>query len=511
MSIMQAMQAGSSALSHFGDAMTVVGNNLANANTTAFKGSRTTFEDVLIQTVGTSGTRASTQIGTGVTLSSVDQDLNQGSFNSTVNVTDLAIDGKGFFQVRDKENFKGNGADDDMYYTRAGNFKQDKNGDLVISGGLILQGNALKSDGSLESAKVVDVNLGQLKYQQIDPQATGLVDIGILLSSEDPVITDPLHDTYDANDSSSYNFVTTIRVYDNFGTGHNIQLQFKKLAPDTAANPPIGNNTWEWHVVVPTDELDPEHQGTGLFTAVDQTPGNVQTAPTAGDGAAGYTVGRLEFDGSGRLVTEGSTPIEFNFKANATGNKPDAQEVLFNFGDAIGALGDSTNDFHKTATQLAYDASKASVAEEALTNTGRDGSVQVAGNSTTLKLTQDGFPPGSLDSLSVNQDGKVIGIYTNGQSRPLYQVLLVDFDNEAALEQVGANLFSETFQSGVPRAGAPQTGRRGSVLSFTLEQSNVDMSAEFVRMITMQRGFQANSRIVTVTDGMLEELISLKR
>ncbi|MBF0110256.1 MAG: flagellar hook-basal body complex protein [Magnetococcales bacterium] len=615
MSIIQAMFAGSSALTNFGEAMTVIGNNLANANTTAFKSSSSSFEDVLIQTVGNQGNGASTQIGTGVGLADVRQDMTQGSFSATSNVTDLSIDGKGFFMVKDTSLAAEDAVDEagrpkDTFYTRAGGFTKDLNGDLVTSGGMVLQGWELDEDGNQRAGGLTDLNLA--KFVNVSPTATSLVKVGANLDASTQA--KDITVKYNPEDPSTYDFSTSVRVFDTKGTGHNVEIHFRKLplaipatmtggdstrkmrfdindptgkafvegqelkipvtftslkdnteilgeyaykvtkddvgkktisrsvalseikaktdgkAPALAegvryklkVDPPssstvtIANvsgddgvteikgvdndNTWEWHSVVQNDELElgQRSASTTTLTALDLDKNNVKTAP---DGAT-YTSGRLMFDNQGRLVQEGSTPLKFQFLGAET------QEILFDFGDALGKQGDATNDFSKKTLELTY--SDTTLASD-LGNTGSDGCLQVTSGFATLRLEQNGFPSGYLDKLAVNQKGEVIGNFTNGQSKKLYQVALVDFDDETALEQVGSNLFAETVASGLPKIGEPTSGRLGEILSYSLEQSNVDMSAEFVRMITTQRGFQANSRIVTVTDGMLEELLALKR
>ncbi len=582
MSIMQAMLAGSSALSTYGEAMTVIGNNLANANTTAFKGSRSTFEDVLIQTVGISGT--------------------QGAFNSTASVIDLSIDGRGFFEVKDPDATTADSAttvlpatstNEDTFYTRAGDFKKDMTGKLVSNSGMVLQGWKLDLDGTKVTSQTDNVDLSL--FETSPPKASGLVDVGVNLNADDVVITDPLHTPYDPNDPASYNSSTTVRVYDSLGKGHNIDLHFRKMASQAATvDTAVGNtidftltdantdvtfkftdsagnvitadpftfstsgaqtafdlgqlqsggaaialtagtsydisyttsagslldlvgadgvaevtgNAWEWHAVASTDELVASDRGTGQYTAVDVN--NTRAVDTTGL-VAGYTPGVLRFDEKGLLLSEGSTPITFNFHDAVTSSASQSQEILFDFGDAIGTNGDSTNDYDKGVTDLLYSSVSSVVTAEPATNTGIAGSVQYSNDFSTLQLSQDGYPTGFLDNLSVGQDGTIFGTYTNGQTRPLYQVAIVDFDNIMALKQVGSNVFAETHLSGAPRVGEPQSGRLGSVVNFSLENSNVDMSSEFVRMIATQRAFQASSRIVTVTDGMMEELISLKR
>lgn len=482
MSIMQAMFAGSSALINFGEAMTVIGNNLANANTTAFKASTSSFEDVLIQTVGSAKSGGENQVGTGVGLSAIQQNMAQGSFISTSNVTDISIDGKGFFMVKDPNlltKLDTSGRPQDTFYSRAGSFKKDIKGDLVSSGGMVLQGWELDVDGQQVAGGTKAINLST--FTNADPRATSKATVGVNLDSNTVAKDAAL--VYNPVDPSTYDFSTSIRVFDSRGRGHNVEIQFRKQ--QTA-----DDNTWEWHAV--TDE------GDGVLKAIDQIAANVKAAPTG----AGYTSGVLKFNTLGKLSSEGSTPLLFSYDGAAP------QEILFDFGDALTASADSTNDFSKKTLALLYDAGVL-VAES--NNTGGEGSIQVSSGFATLRLNQNGFPSGFLDKLAVNTDGEISGNYTNGQTKKLFQIALVDFDDEGALSQTGANLYKETVASGLPRVGTAQSGRLGAIVSNSLEQSNVDMSAEFVRMITTQRGFQANSRIVSVTDGMLEELISLKR
>ncbi|MBF0380260.1 MAG: flagellar hook-basal body complex protein [Magnetococcales bacterium] len=609
MSILQAMFSGSSALINFGEAMTVIGNNLANANTTSFKASTTSFQDVLMQTVGRQGSGIETQVGTGVGLSAVSQDMAQGSFTPSAFVTDLSIDGKGFFKVKDitTDGINETGNRKDIFYTRAGGFKKNNDGDLVNAGGLVLRGMELAydpvTDETIEVGNEKNINFD--KFELASPTPTTQINMSVNLKSDDPVITIP----YDPDNAATYNHSSPARIFDAQGNSHLIDVQFRKLAQEspatavggdgndtisftlssianveltftplngTAANQPIvktydningkfdanisnlledgiryaisykvtenvagvptENNTllssmigddnveevigektdgiWEWHAVVPSSELTDSTADTSS-TLTDLTKFAMTKAGGA-TGSAGYTSGRLEFDSAGRLVNEGSTPLRVNFLGveDASGTAI-PQDILFNFGDAVGAYGDSTADY-----QLVHstDANFPSMQYEALdpndasaTNTGALGSRSLALESSLRNFSQNGFSTGYLDQLSVSNEGIVSASYTNGETKELYQIVLADFKDEAALEQVGSNLYQETLASGPELINNPTVGRLGGIVSFSLENSNVDMSTEFVRMISIQRGFQANSRIITVTDGMLEELIALKR
>lgn len=504
MTLMNAMYSGSSALTNMGSAMSVIGNNLSNTNTTSFKRSSTGFEDILAQTVGTTVASGANQIGNGVAVSVIKQDLTQGAFEYTGIVTDMAIDGDGYFMVKDYST-SSEGA---VYYTRAGDFGIDITGDLVTNSGLVVQGWELNEDGD-RLGEPSDINLSSIHTAS---EPTSVVDVAVNLDStaEAPA------DAYDPNDPTTYNFSTTVQVYDSTGDGHNVEIHFVKLDEAT-----YGYNAWAWHAVVQSTELQTADQAaSGVeLTAVDDPDldgyadeygVHVEEVQTN----ASYTAGELIFTSAGLLSEEGSTPITFNWGGGSAG-----QQILFNFGDAIGtdATGrdsDSTNDYSgydRASDSTTYLEFTDNAVEADVDFTGSDGTVQYAAGFSTLNISQDGFPAGFLEQISVDEYGKIYGSFTNGLVKPLYQISLATFSNEDGLSQIGGNLYAETYVSGQRIQGTAQSGRFGSVISHSLEQSNVDMSEEFVSMITVQRGFQANSRIVSVVDSMLEELINLKR
>jgi len=134
-----------------------------------------------------------------------------------------------------------------------------------------------------------------------------------------------------------------------------------------------------------------------------------------------------------------------------------------------------------------------------------------AAASDTNALFQDGYSPGAIQTISVDQDGQIIGLFTNGQTRTLGQVLLADFVSPYGLTKMGRSLYAESANSGQPTVGSPNTGGRGRIASNSLEMSNVDMASEFVKMITTQRAYQANARVITTSDELLSELMMIKR
>jgi flagellar hook protein FlgE len=408
--------------------LSVIGDNIANMNTTGFKASRVAFGDVLAGVVG------SLQVGRGVLISDISPLFTQGSFETTSNGLDLSIDGDSFFMVSDA------GA---RYYTRAGQFSIDKDGYIVNPEGLILQGYLADTSGNI-TGTLGDL---QIAVRQSLAQATTTASIALNLDATSDIQTSAF--TLDGNgdgtddDPLNYNFSNTITVYDSQGGDHQVTLYFAKTA----------DNTWDVHYVNP----DPA------------TP-----SVLVDDGTQALT-----FDTNGALVNDNSgTAISLDFGGSVT----TPQDISFDYGTGTAESGD-----------------------------GLDGTTQFASNFGVMHLSQDGYPAGSLDNMTISENGIITGIFTNGQTRAIGQIALAKFIAPDRLAKLGRNLYSESFDSGQPIVGMADTSGLGRVLSNSLELSNVDLADEFVKMISAQRGFQANSRIITTTDELLQELVNLKR
>lgn len=411
------MLAGTASIKAQQTRMNVIGDNLANINTTGFKGSRVSFQDLMSQTTrgaqapnGKLGGLNPIQTGLGVQIGSTDINGTQGSLSATNRPTDLAIQGNGFFQVTDGTN---------TYYTRDGAFSRDSAGNLVQSAtGMKLVGwnaNALgQIDTSAAPTDTLNIPLGSLSAMQATTSVS---------------MTGNLNADAAATDSIS----SKVRVYDAQGGAHDLTVKFtNKSAAGTGA--PAGAATgWDWEVFDGATSLG-SSAGTG------NTP--------------------LYFDASGKAVSASTNGITLN-----------GSSVNLDFG-SISQL--------KSESQVA------------------------------LK-SQNGYAPGSLQGFSIGTDGVISGIFSNGLTRNLGQIATAQFTNPEGLDRVGSNLLRATNNSGIANVGAPTTGGRGSLSSGYLEQSNVDISQEFTDLIITQRGFQANTKIVTTVDQMLEELMNLKR
>jgi flagellar hook protein FlgE len=408
--------------------LSVIGDNIANMNTVGFKSSRLSFGDVLAGVIG------SLQVGRGVLISDISPLFTQGSFETTANALDLSIDGDSFFIVDE------GGA---RYYTRAGQFSLDKDGNIVNPEGLILQGYLADVSGNITGT------LGNLQIAGRQSLAHASANASITVNLDATSAIQALPFTLDGNgdgvndDPSNYNFSNTVSVYDSQGGMHQVTLYFVKTA----------DNAWAVHYVYP-DAANPDL----LVEAGTQA---------------------LTFDTNGALIDDNSgSAISFDFGGSVT----TPQDIAFDFGTGTAESGD-----------------------------GLDGTTQYASDFGVMLLSQDGYPAGSLMNVSISEDGVITGVFSNGQTRAIGQIALANFVAPDELAKLGRNLYAESFDSGQPVIGMANTSGLGRVLSNSLELSNVDLAEEFVKMISAQRGFQANSRIITTTDELLQELVNLKR
>jgi flagellar hook protein FlgE len=414
--MLQAMLAGVASIRAQQTRMNVIGNNLANVNTTAFKSARVTFQDMLSQTQrgGTTpgenlGGTNPIQYGLGVIVSGTDVNSEQGSLSATNRPTDLAIQGPGFLMVS-------NGSR--IGYTRDGAFNLDAEGDLVhrATGERLLGWTANSETGD------IDLN------QPVTTASKLNIPIGLRTAVQATTLVD-WAGNLDARSSIGASTTTNVKVYDALGGEHEVLLTFAKTA----------DNSWSW-------------------TA---TPGDPNDITVTGSGTVAFdpATGKMS---SGATATISIQPL--------TGGAP-AMQVTSNM--------------------------------ESITQLSTEMLVQAA--------EQNGFPSGSLNSFNIGPDGVVTGLYSNGLTRPLARIAMANFTNAAGLERIGSNLWRGTDNSGNPTVTGAGSKGAGILNSGFLEQSNVDIGNEFSDLIITQRGFQANTRVVTTVDEMLQDLINMKR
>jgi len=443
-----------SGLSTNSQGLNVVGNNLANLNTVGFKASNISFTDVLGQFFGTKGTAKSgnvMSIGLGAQVSSVRQSMIQGSLQTTNNPLDVAIQGKGFLVV------KNNGV---QQYSRAGNLHVDMQGNLVADNGGEIQGY------------MRDPLTGQ-----IDP-TLGLNSIRVPSGTNTPVKTSEFEIAMnlDAGAADGAKYTQTIQIYDSLGKQHMATLSFQKQI--TGGSNPTA--TWHFDITIPNNEIaGVAADDTSRFSLITGTVANAD--PDAG---------ALVFDSNGKLTSA------------YTGTAP----------GALPALADLTFPASGVALpSLANGATLSSAFNWKLLHDGTPNITGYTSPSDVSGLVQNGFSSGSLSNLLIGSDGVVSAIFDNGTATAIGQIVLAQFTNTDGLLSQGGGLYAESLASGPVLIGAAGEGGRGVFMSATLEQSNVDMAAELTKIITFQRAYQANARMISVTDQILQETMNMRQ
>ncbi len=460
MGIYNALFTGSSGLSAFGEAIRVVGDNIANVNSLGFKSQNVVFADVLSQTVGVTRSNIANQVGGGVRIGQITRNDQQGSIQNTTSPTDMAINGRGMFALKDPANGQ-------TFYTRAGAFFLDKDSNLIDGQGFVVQGWELDSATSKAIGNIKDVSFANLAAQA---SPTTVVKVGVSLDSNASVITGSVADAkgnFDPASPTTFNYKTQVNIFDSLGQEHSVSTYYVKTSA----------NSWNWYAGVDGGEVT---AGTTDSVGVTAATG------TTFIGARGT----LAYNSVGALDAETLNAATTNFPWNSAA----ASTVGFDFGNAI------TTDTQGPLT-----------AGTSQTGTGLNGTIQMAGSFATREMKTDGFAAGFLDKLETDSTGRVFGSFTNGQRRGLFQVALANFPNAAVLSKVGNNLQQETISSGQAVFEKPGNGGMGSITPFGLEQSNVDLAGEFVKLIVIQRGYEANSKTILTTDQMLSSLMQIKR
>ena len=578
MGILSSLFAGVSGLNANGTALSVIGNNVANLATVGFKGSKATFADLISSSI--SGGSGAIQTGIGVALTSVQGDFSQGSLATSSNVLDLAIDGNGFYVVKD--------AQGGTFYTRAGMFRLDKNNDVVDPSGFKLQGFLADTTGTI-TGTIGDVSLPSTTAS---PKATttalvaanlnsgtaitglegnlvgsatsattsaagnnsftinlngdgvktvtvanGLTGAALATAIQNAVRgltpTDPfLRAAYTgftasvngsgvftftsgmsgtANDSTANtgNVVIAANGADTLAANLNLLTGTATTGTDFLLSNPTGTSNFSTSMTV-YDSLGNNHLLTTYFTKVGANTWNYNVVASANDVVtANYNSANI--DTTLNIVKVGSGTLTFN-----TNGTLDRESVVkrYNTGTAAGAVGTVPDqlqiDFNgATANQLIVMNFGTSVTTDG--GNGLDGTTQFGSTSALVQQTQDGYAAGSLQAFSVDANGTISGRFSNGQLRALAQVVLARFPDPIGLTRTGKNTFAQSGNSGQPVTGAPDSAGLGSVKSNSLELSNVDLGQSFIDMIAAQRGFQANSRVITTSDEILQELVNLKR
>jgi flagellar hook protein FlgE len=508
-------QQGLSGLNGAAKSLDVIGNNIANASTVGFKGSQAQFADVYANSLNGAG---GTQAGIGTKVSQIAQTFSQGNIESSNNPLDIAINGGGFFRTTV------NGA---TQYSRNGQFSLDKSGFMVNAQGAQLTGYQTGPSGNILAGSPTPI---QINTADLRPVATTKVDTELNLDSSS---LNPVKTPFDANDPTSYNKQIPIDVYDTLGNAHVLSTFY------------VRTDAGKWDVYVANDGTEINNlkvasaaQGTAspAFDAVNAARATWRTAsqtvppdqaaisaalanyaveagnmvvaaaadPAIGNATpvqqAGITQAALIAGG-----VFGSTPEQVDHDIAAALNLQPTKVGTLLF-DAKGTLSSSTAPI-TVSLPIFPPTGAAAVLPIKL---GYTGSTQYGASTSEKKSSQDGYTAGHLQRFSASGDGTILGQYSNGQSQALGQIVLANFANPNGLSPLGNNAWAETNQSGVPLIGAPTTGSLGILQSSAVENSNVDMTAELVNMITAQRVYQANAQTIKTQDSVLQTLVNLR-
>ena len=549
--------------------MDVIGNNIANVNTIGYKSARMTFQEAFAQTIR-SGSRPSeniggtnpAQIGLGNMIRSIDVDMTQGGLESTEKLTDMAIDGDGFFVLSDGEATK---------YTRDGSFTLDGEGYLVAPGSGYKVMGWMATDGKIdksESLKAIRIQLGEsmtaqatdmVRYRgNLNAESSGLFDLEALgIGAE---VARMLHDAAKAAAETATDPSDVANGVASSETSINTDISALLTAANTAATGPGATAAGvvaaiRGAAVTDTDLRNavadacdrvasaiPGATAQDVISALERIQNTVATVTArateaAQEAAAGGSatpadvrdaVGDVLDSTNVLLASAQAAPSEWSTQTeiyDSQGVKHELHLVFTKVDDnrwvwravSPGATGEGTVIFRADGTvdrdymsqQVVVDPANGA----ALINATLDFSniTQFGAGSSVADAFVTGFPSGTLESFKIDPDGTITGIYSNQQNEILGQIVLAKFTNPAGLSRDGNNLYTETANSGTANIGSAAESGRGKIMSGQVEMSNVDLAREFTDMIITLRGFQANARLITTAEEMLQELIQLKR
>lgn len=568
--MMRSLYSGVAGLKTHQTRMDVIGNNIANVNTTAYKSSSMTFSELMSQTTqkasganattGVGGTNAK-QIGLGVKAGAINTAITtQGSAQSTGNPFDIMITGDNFFVVS-------NGSEN--FFTRDGSFYVDGAGNLAMTstGYNVMGWGVDKTTGNIKQDTVTALRIMSSANMTYPPEATTKANISGILDQNDKDVTSANGKTVNLNffDARGYSYTAKFTFKQSGGDKTNeYSLELNKILDSTGKEMDISGITfgeknleqtlssklslntdsYKWDDATKTLQttatppetvaaLDKIFTNGALITDKDKAE-EVQKNLDAIAKAYGYegstdeflklyttgkagqvTVQKMLENMSQNMTGDDILPKAKNEELTMTGRKFDGAKVVFD--KDSGKLQSINNSTTNLSTTLNFPASMGNFSNITIdlsecTNYDKKGTSTVGATSGDLDGLGTGRRLGDMIGVSIQKDGMIYASYDNGMTKLLGQIATAAFANASGLEKEGDNLYSATLNSGeFDGIGVDITAGGGYMSTGQLEMSNVDLSSEFTEMITTQRGFQANSRIITVSDTLLEELTNLKR
>ncbi len=505
--------------------MGVISNNIANSQTVGFKSSRAEFSDLF------SGPQQSP--GNGVRVGAITQNFTQGTISGTGRDLDMAVDGDGFFVVKDTTGKY------DHIYTRNGSFKLDKNGYLTTQSGNQVQGYLLNEKISTEKNPVFDTTLSSINLKALNtvPKATDQMTFDINLDGQQKNNVDKdnkgvaqtnlntppvnnlslLTNTNGANTYSGFpDFSTNKIIHDTLGGEHRLTANYYKRDVVTKANSTVdangntvaagaGTKYTSWIVQYTMEDYD---KATGTWKTSGHTESATPGQATADEGM----LFELRFDTNGNLI-DVRKQNDTNTTAAGGNSNPQGQNTANAELPASGwtSVGKNANMKWVIDTPLtgANDPLGNPKAQTIAIQADMSNMSQFAGSYNLRGVTQNGFKIGDLVGINTGSDGTINARYSNGRSVPVARLGLANFTDKNALEKLGGQTYAETFQSGTVQLSAPQTNGFGSIKSGSLEYSNVDTTGELVNMIQTQRMYQASTQVISTSKTLFNRILQI--
>lgn len=484
---------GATGLKGMAEGMNVVTNNLANANTVGYKQQSMLFSDLIYESQAGMGGWwgaqqgsyvALGQVGKGVQVDSVRTLFTPGGYEMGIDITDLSIAGKGFFQVTTPDNQE--------RYTRAGNFRFDKDGMLKLPDGSVLTGYPIGKDGSVGGPGPIKLD----PTAESDPKATTEMKVSLNLgvtTDSSSSATDPYFGMVQGWQAGvtppvASGYSQPLRVYGEDGTYQDLTLYV-----DGTPDPKNGTKVLEFVLgrAVPAPGTGSEMlmSGTLTFNGAGQLINMAAFTPTNGSSTDLTTWTPAPMANGVPQFTVGGQTIGLNMGVTAAGGWVNPPASAADVGTDVTKLPSMGNDVKRAS----------------------NATTGYAGSSSQRSYMQDGYTRGYMTGLDITADGTMVASFTNGQSLPMWQIPICRFTSEDGLRREGNNLFSAGAESGAMEMGRAGTENYGSITAKSLEMSNVDMAREMVNMIITQRAFQSNSKVITTADAMLQKAMELKR
>ncbi len=565
-------QTGLSGLQASSRNLDVIGNNIANANTTGNKASRAEFSGLVSSALSSASSGGA---GIGVEVAAISQQFTQGNISTTNNNLDVAINGGGFFQLTQT-----NGS---PAYTRDGSFKLDKDGYLKTNNGANLMGYPTDKAGGTTSVSIQKLQLPT--SAPIGAAATTAISAEFNLDARAPlavgapaVTGPPTVAAVSVTPVSKYG--TSITTYDSQGVAVPVTLYFSKVGPDLSAAPAVLTDAWD---VFDPSSLDAANAALITNAAAIADPANAANKTTNAANAALHATNTAinksyaDLDTKNTAINSSNALLDIKNTALNAANTTTvgwvklptyalgtiaklatkAADGLTTFTTAFPAgepITKITSDLVPTFDVAGTGATVGPVITANLAITGTVASsplfrmsfdtngkliptttpptLTVTSPNPTIgnfdvaldinnvtqfgtafavtNLTQDGYTAGELTGLNIGDDGVITAKYSNGQSQAAGQLALADFRNIQGLSPLGGNAWAATYESGLAVQGSPGQGKFGALRSGSLEESNVDLTGELVNMMTAQRAYQANAQTIKTQDQIMTTLVNLR-